>query len=70
MLAAPQPGDGDVMNITRTNAPLVLLLLVLALTSAGCELIEGVFKAGLWVGVILVLIVVGLVVWILGKMRR
>jgi len=34
-----------------------------------CELIEGVFKAGLWVGVILVLIVVGLVVWILGRIN-
>jgi len=58
------------MNITRTNVPLVVLLLVLALTSAGCELIEGVFKAGLWVGVILVVIVVAAIVWIMGKMRR
>lgn len=33
-------------------------------------LIVGVFRAGLWVGAILVLIVVAVVVWILRKMRR
>jgi hypothetical protein len=53
----------------RPNLPL-LALLVLALSSAGCALVEGVFKAGLWVGAILVLIVVALAVWILRKMRR
>ena len=46
-----------------------LVMLVLALSSAGCALVEGVFKAGLWVGAILVLLVVALVVWILRKMR-
>jgi uncharacterized membrane protein YkvI len=53
----------------RPNLPL-LVLLVLALSSAGCALVEGVFKAGLWVGAILVLLVVAVVVWILRKMRR
>jgi hypothetical protein len=41
-----------------------------ALLSAGCAIVEGVFKAGLWVGAILVLLVVAVVVWILRKMRR
>jgi len=54
----------------RPNVPVVVVLLLLALSSAGCALVEGVFKAGLWVGAILVLIVVGLVVWILRKIRR
>ena len=54
----------------RPNVPVVVVLLLLALSSAGCALVEGVFKAGLWVGAILVLIVVVLVVWILRKIRR
>ena len=54
----------------RPKVPVVVVLLLLALSSAGCALVEGVFKAGLWVGAILVLIVVGLVVWILRKIRR
>ncbi len=44
-----------------------LLGLVLFLTS--CELIEGVFKGGMWVGAILVLLVLGAVVWIFSKFR-
>ena len=53
----------------RPNLPL-LGLLVLSLLGAGCAIVEGVFKAGLWVGAILVLLVVAVVVWILRKMRR
>jgi hypothetical protein len=37
-------------------------LLLLAVMSSGCELIEGVFKAGMWVGILLVLLVVGVLV--------
>jgi hypothetical protein len=58
----------DVNQDNRTHLALVALL-TLALPSAGCALIEGVFKAGFWVGAILVLMMVVLVVWILRKMR-
>ena len=37
-------------------------LLLVAVMSSGCELIEGVFKAGMWVGILLVLLVVGVMV--------
>ena len=47
----------------------LLLILVLAVMSAGCELIVDIFQAGLVVGVILVLLVVGVVVWIARKLR-
>lgn len=59
-------------NVNQDKGPnlALLVLLLLALSSAGCALVEGIFKAGLWVGAILVLILVGLVVWILRKIRR
>lgn len=60
--------DGNQDN--PATAPAFSLLLALALSSAGCGLVEGVFKAGLWVGIILVLIVVGLVVLLLRKIGR
>lgn len=42
----------------RLTLPLLFLLLV---SSAGCELAGGIFKAGFWIGVVLaVIIVVGL----------
>ena len=47
-----------------------LLLLVLAvLPLAGCEVVEGIFKAGVWVGVIMVALIIGVVAFIAAKIR-
>ena len=45
-------------------------LLVLAMASAGCEVVGGIFKAGVWTGGLLVIVVVGLVLFLVMKMRR
>ena len=37
---------------------------LLATTLAGCQVIGDVFKAGVWVGVLLVVLVIGGVVWL------
>jgi hypothetical protein len=44
-----------------------VLLLVSTLTLAGCDLIVDIFQAGVWVGVILVVLVIGGIVWFLTK---
>jgi hypothetical protein len=36
----------------------LVLVLLLALTAAGCSAIAGIFKAGFWVGLIVALVVV------------
>ena len=46
----------------------VVVLAVMALP--GCEVVEGIFKAGMAVGILLVVFVVGLVVFLAGKLRR
>jgi hypothetical protein len=46
---------------------LFALLLLFTLTLAGCEIIAGIFKAGVWVGVILVLAVIGIIAWIASR---
>lgn len=39
----------------------VLLVVLLAVTVAGCSVVGGIFKAGFWVGIVIaVLIVVGI----------
>jgi hypothetical protein len=38
--------------------------------SAGCEVVEGIFKAGLFVGVLVVVLAVALMVWIARMFRR
>jgi hypothetical protein len=44
-----------------------LLLLTVALT--GCEVIGDIFKAGVWVGVLLVLLVIGIIVWLVTRTK-
>ena len=46
--------------------PLSLIALVCTVLSS-CELIEGIFKAGVWTGVIVVVLVIALVIWLISK---
>ncbi|MCY4778477.1 hypothetical protein ORI89_02350 [Sphingobacterium sp. UT-1RO-CII-1] len=43
-------------------------LLLLMLT--GCQVIGGIFKAGMWTGFILVAAVIAVLLWILLKIRK
>jgi len=47
----------------------ILLLVVLALSMSGCEVIGGIFKAGFWVGIIVVVLIVGIIGFIAAKLR-
>lgn len=44
------------------------LITVLATTLSGCDLVEGIFKAGIWTGVILVVVIVIIVIWLAAKL--
>lgn len=46
---------------------LIVLFAVTVVTMTGCAAIAGIFKAGVWTGVILVVIVVGIVVLLVGR---
>ncbi len=48
---------------------LVLLLVLVSLTSPGCEVIGGIFKAGVWVGVLMVVVLIALVGFVAAKIR-
>jgi len=49
---------------------LLLVLLVLASVSfAGCEAIAGIFKAGVWTGVVMVVILIGVIGFVAAKVR-
>jgi len=58
------------MTISKKNLSLLTLLMILAVSSAGCEVVGGIFKAGIWVGVIMVALILVAVFWIMGKVRR
>jgi len=43
------------------------LVAFLATTLTSCAAIEGIFKAGLWSGIIIVVLVLALLIWIISK---
>lgn len=54
------------MSAPATTSVMLRLYALLAVTmmSAGCELVEGIFKAGLFVGILAVVLVLGLLFWV------
>jgi cytosine/uracil/thiamine/allantoin permease len=54
------------MNRTISTA----LFLVLAMSLSSCEAIEAIFKAGVWVGVLVVVAVIALIIWIISRVGR
>jgi len=47
-----------------------LLLIVMAMTViSGCSVIEGIFKAGVAVGVIVVIVVILVILWLVSLLR-
>ena len=53
--------------MTRNVLLRLELLVFFAMMSGGCQLVEGVFKAGMWVGILLVAVVVGIVFMLFGR---
>lgn len=47
-----------------------LLLMVFAVTLSSCDLIEGIFKAGVWTGLIAVALVLGLIIFFISRAGR
>jgi hypothetical protein len=58
------------MNLSTTSRYLVLCLLLLVVVAApGCAAIAGIFKAGMWVGVLLTVVLVGGVLLVVSRLR-
>ncbi|MEO8568416.1 MAG: phosphatidate cytidylyltransferase [Ginsengibacter sp.] len=45
-------------------------LFVIAFTLSSCEAIAGIFKAGVWVGVIIVVVIIAVIFWLINKSRK
>ena len=46
---------------------LLALCLALMVTVSSCSVIGGIFKAGIWTGIIIVAVIVLIIIWIIGK---
>jgi hypothetical protein len=52
------------------NLPLAGLLAFAVILFSSCEAIGGIFKAGVWVGILLVAIVVFLILFLINRGRK
>ncbi len=49
---------------------MAVLMALLVVTLSSCEAVAGIFKAGLWVGVIIVVVIVAIIFWLINKARK
>ncbi|MEO6452539.1 MAG: phosphatidate cytidylyltransferase [Ginsengibacter sp.] len=54
----------------RNSILLFTLLAIIVSTASSCEAIGDIFKAGVWVGVIIVVLVIGVILWLVGKAKK
>ena len=49
---------------------LYLMLAFLLVTLSSCEAIAGIFKAGVWVGILIVAVVIFLIMFLVGRAKK
>jgi len=47
-----------------------MLVIAMAVTLSSCEVVGGIFKAGVGVGIFIVILVVILIIWLVSRGRR
>ena len=53
--------------VQSTTLSRLLALALLGISTSGCEVVGGIFKAGVWVGIVIAVIVVGGLFALLGR---
>ena len=51
----------------KKNLILAPLIVLIAILFSGCAIVGGIFKAGMWTGIIAVVVVVGLLIFLVSK---
>jgi uncharacterized membrane protein YdbT with pleckstrin-like domain len=54
----------------KNNGFFLAFLFAIIITLSSCEAIGGIFKAGIWVGVVVVVLIVGIILWIISKAKK
>lgn len=49
------------------NLSQLFIFLFIILTLTGCDIALGIFEAGVWVGIIIVILVIALIIWLIKK---
>jgi len=49
---------------------LLLALISVTILLNSCSVVEGIFKAGVWVGILAVAVIIGLIIYFVGKAKK
>jgi len=52
------------------NIYAIVVLFSLTITFSSCAAIAGIFKAGVWTGIIFVVVIIAIIIWIISRMTR
>jgi hypothetical protein len=69
-MAAPLHQSATEVHMPFPLVSRIFLVLLAAVALSGCELAEGIFKAGMAVGVFVVIAIIALVIFLVSKVRR
>jgi hypothetical protein len=61
---------GENNGLMKKYSYLWLCALALAMSLSSCQVIGGIFKAGFWTAIILIVLVVVIILWLVGRSRR
>lgn len=48
--------------------PLAVLFVLATSLLTSCDLIQGIFNAGIWTGIIIVVVILALIIWIIARL--
>ncbi len=60
----------NIQNITKRWLLFTSVFVISLLSFTSCELVGDIFEAGIWTGIIVVILIVALIIYIITKMRR
>ena len=58
------------LNMTKSSFRWLFILLPLFSGLTSCEVIGGIFKAGVWSGVLIVVLIIALIIFVIAKMGK
>lgn len=56
-------------ELMKRYSLLWMFALAMVMTLSSCQVVGGIFKAGVWVGILVVVVVVGIILWLVGRGR-
>jgi TM2 domain-containing membrane protein YozV len=55
------------MFLLKMKKSLTLLLILTVIFLNSCAVVGGIFKAGVWVGILIVVFIIGIIIWLVTR---